>query len=175
MKKLDIEGLNNEAPNESGRDRYEGDIKFSTKLVDYFSSQVKAFKESSKDTLTANQLKKVYCHGAREGKSQGCDNINLYSLARMLMFLRLKSGDKMTLKSNSAEALEALKATKLEMEDPQKPIKLSSFIDISESWTPTKEDFKKAQKEMDENGLNHKYEDINDLYLEYQPIEPKWD
>jgi|TARA_Y100000310_G_scaffold295294_1_gene326478 hypothetical protein len=172
MKKLDIEGLNNDAPNESNRDKQEEDIKFSTKLVDYFSSQVKAFKEDHKDTLTTNQLKKVYCHGAREGKDQGCDNLNLYSLARVLMFIRLKSGGKMTLKS---DAPEQVKATKLEMEETQKLIKLSSFIDISESWAPAEEDFEKAQKEMDENDLNHKYEDINDLYLEYQPIEPKWD
>ena len=78
----------------------------------------------------------------------------------------------MTTKSNPSDSI---KATKLEIEDPQKPIKLSSFIDISESWIPSEEDFDKAQKEMDENDLKHKYDNIEDLYLEYEPIEQQWD
>jgi len=172
MKKLDIEGLNNDAPDESKRDKQEEDIKFSARLVDFFSSQVKAFKANHKGTLTVNQFKKVYCAGAREAKDQGYDNINLYSLARVLMFLRLKSGGRMELKSNDSKSQ---KPTKLEIEDGSKTINFSSFIDISESWVPAEEDFDRAQKEMDENDLKHEYEDIRDLYLEYEPIQPKWD
>jgi len=172
MKKLDIEGLNNDAPVESGKNEQEENVAFSSKLVDYLSLQVKDFKKSSKDTLTTNQLKKVYCHAAREGKSQNVEDLNLYALARVHMFLRLKSGGKMAIKSDSSDLA---KATGLELEEPQKRIKLSSFIDISESWAPNEDDFKKAEKEMDENDLKYEYDNIEDLYLEYEPITPKWD
>jgi hypothetical protein len=173
MKKLEIEGLNNEAPhNGDARNEQDENITFSSKLVDYFSLQVKVFKESSKDTLTVNQLKKVYCHAAREGRAQEAENLNLHGLARVHMFLRLKSGGKMAIKPDSPKDT---KATELELEEPQKIIRLSNFIDISESWIPSDEDFDKAQKEMDENDLKHEYDNIEDLYLEYEPIEQKWD
>lgn len=172
MKKLDIEGLNNDAPVEGNKNEQEESITFSSKLVDYLSLQVKNFKKDNKDTLTTNQLKKVYCHAAREGKTSGIKDINLYALARIHMFLRLKLGDKMTTKSDSSSTI---KATKLEIEDTRKSIKLSSFIDISESWTPSEDDLKKAKKEMDENDLKYEYDSIGDLYLEYEPIEQKWD
>lgn len=173
MKKLEIEGLNNEAShNEDARDEQEENIIFSSKLVKYLSLQVKAFKEKKNDTLTANQLKKVYCHAAREGGDIGVEDINLYALARIHMFLRLKIGDKMTTKSDN---LAPTKATKLDVEYLRKPVKLSDFIDISESWTPAESDFEKAQKEIEENDLGHQYENVSDLYLEYAPIELKWD
>ena len=172
MKKLDIEGLNNEAPNEGNKNEQEENIAFSSKLVYYLSLQVKNFKKDNKGTLTTNQLKKVYCHAAREGKDQNVEDINLYALARIHMFLRLKSGGKMAIKSDSSELA---KATKLELEESQERIRLSSFVDISESWTPNKDDFKKAEKEMDENDLKYEYDNIADLYLEYEPIEQKWD
>ena len=78
----------------------------------------------------------------------------------------------MAIKSDSSDLA---KATGLELEEPQKRIKLSSFIDISESWAPNEDDFKKAEKEMDENDLKYEYDNIEDLYLEYEPITPKWD
>jgi len=172
MKKLEIEGLNNDAPTEGNKNEQEESIEFSSKLVDYLSLQAKAFKKSNERALTGDQLKKVYCHAAREGNNQGVDNLNLYALARVHMFLRLKSGEKMDVKTDSSKGT---KATELKLEDAQKTIRLSNFIDISESWIPSQEDFDKAQKEMDENDLKHEYDSIEDLYLEYKPIEQEWD
>ena len=172
MKNLDIEGLSNDTPDEGGKRGLEEDIKFSLKLVNYFSLLVKAFKEGSGETLTVNQLKKVYCHASREAKICETENINLYSLARVHMYLRLKSGGKMTIKAASKNPT---RPTKLEIENPQKILRISSFLDISESWIPSEEDFEKAGKEMDENDLKYEYNQIEDLYLEYEPIQPKWD
>ena len=170
MKNLDIEGLNNETPKEVKKDKQEENIAFSSKLVDYFSSAIKEFKKDHKASLTVNNLKKVYCHGARLGKNQGVENLNLYALARVHMFLRLKSGDKMSTES----VPKTTKATKLELEDDEKTRRASGFIDISEGWTPTEDDFEKSQKEIDKNDLEYQYEDIEDLYLEYKPIQLEW-
>ena len=175
MKKLEIEGLQNEAldeASETNESEQEKNIKFSSKLVSYFAEQVKAFKKDYNSSLTVDQLKKVYCHGARLGKDQGTKDLNSYALARVHMFLRLKSGDKMTSKD---PAKEITKATKLELEENEKCKRVSDFIDISEGWIPSENDFEKVQKEMDENDLKHEYENINELYLEYEPIAPKWD
>ena len=172
MKKLEIEGLDDGGQKRPEDNEQEQNIAFSSKLVDYLSKQVKAFKENSKVSLTADNLKKVYCHGARLGKINNAKNINLYALARVHMFLRMKSGDMAVTKQG---VLDIAKATKLELEESQRNMRPSSFIDISESWLPNQDDFKKAEKEMDENGLEHEYDNIEDLYLEYEPIEPKWD
>ena len=172
MKKLEIEGLNNEASNEANENEQENNIEFSSKLVQYFSQRVKAFKKDNKASLTVDHLKKVYCHGARLAAGAEARDLNPYALAWVHMFLRLKAGDKMASKKNSPDSI---KATKLELEEPKKSIRLSSFIDISESWAPNGDDFKKAEKEMEENDLKHEYDNIEDLYLEYEPIDQKWD
>jgi len=172
MKKLEIEGLDNEPQEEAEDNAQEQNIAFSSKLVDYFSQQVKAFKADGKASLTIDNLKKVYCHGARLAKGCGVEPLNLYALARVHMFLRMKSGDMEVTKQSVPSPA---KATKLDLEDSQKNMKFSSFIDISESRFPTEDDLKKAEKEMDENDLKHEYDNIEDLYLEYEPIKPKWD
>ena len=173
MKKLNIEGLKNDPQEEEIEDtRGEENIVFSSRLVKYFSKKSKDFNEDNKSSLRIDQLKKVYCHGARLGKQQNVENINFYALARVNMFLRLKSGGKMTSKKSNPTPN---KPTGLELEENGSYKRLSSFIDISEGWVPNEEDFKKAQKEIDKNDLKHDYENIEDLYLEYEPIELKWD
>ncbi|MAF42579.1 MAG: hypothetical protein CMI54_00225 [Parcubacteria group bacterium] len=172
MKNLDIEGLKNEAPEKPKDEHEEENIAFSSRLVEYFSKKSKDFTKNNKSSLKTDQLKKVYCHGARLGKSQNVENVNFYALARVNMFLRLKAGDKMTQKESLSNTN---KPTKLELEEKKSQKRLSSFIDISEGWAPSEKDFEKAQKEIDENNLKHNYEDIEDLYMEYEPIKPMWD
>jgi hypothetical protein len=172
MKNLDIEGLNNETPREQKKDEQDGNVEFSSKLVKYFASLSKAFRSDHKISLTSTDLKKVYCHGARLGKLSQAEDINLYAMARVNMFMRLKSGDKMITSQNSSNEA---KATELELEEDSKSKRASGFIDISESWVPNDDDIEKAQKEIDKNDLNHEYESIEDLYLEYKPIQLTWE
>jgi hypothetical protein len=170
MKKLDIEGLSSEAPEEAKRSEQEESIAFSAKLVGYFSSLAKDFKKDHKVSLTVDNLKKVYCHGARLAKVQRAEDLNLYALARVHMFLRLKSGGKML----TEKSAETIKATKLELEEDKKVERASDFIDVSENWSPSSEDFEKSQKEIEKNDLKYEYEDIENLYLEYKPIQLEW-
>ena len=173
MKKLDIEGLNNEAPEEVKKDEQEENVRFSSKLVSYFSLVTKAFKSDHKISLTPTDLKKVYCHGARLGKTHKVENLNFYAMARVRMFLRLKSGGKMTTSQSSSNG--KIKATELELEEDKKFKRASGFIDVSESWEPNECDFEDAQKEIDKNDLKYEYEDIEDLYLEYKPLQLTWE
>lgn len=170
MKKLEIEGVEIEATQEASIEQVDEMISFSSKLVDFLSTKAKNFSDQNDSSLTLNQLKKVYCHSARSAKTTGSDNLNLSALARVNMFLRLKSGETMI----SVEAEDSdYNITELQLEDVE--IKsISKFIDISEAWIPNESDFDKAQKEIDENDLENNYKDPDDLYLEYQPIKPTW-
>ena len=174
MKKLDIEGLSNEAPKEAKKDEQEGNIAFSSKLVAYFTEQAKAFKKEHKTSLTLDSIKKAYCHGARLGKANKVKDLNLYALARVNMFLRLKSGDSKMIQKESSSS-DPKKPIELELEASKQYKRVSAFIDISEGWIPNEDDFQKAQKEIDKNDLKHEYENISDLYLEYEPIDTMWD
>ena len=169
MKKLEIEGIEIEAPQEASVERMDEMISFSSKLIDFLSHKAKQFSEENDSSLTLNQIKKVYCHSARLGKTQGVEILNLFALARVNMFLRFKMGEPMN--QATAEATDSM--TELQLEE----VKVSNaleFIDISEAWIPNQSDFEKAQKEIEKNDLECNYEDLEDLYLEYQPIEPTW-
>jgi len=173
MKKLDIEGLKDMSPEEGPKNTSEEEnIAFSSRLIRYFSKKSKDFNKDNKASLKTDQLKKVYCHGARLGKELSTEDINLYALARVNMFLRLKIGGKMLSKGDNPIPY---KPTGLELEDGKSHKRPPSFIDISEGWIPNEEDLKKAKKEIDENDLKHNYENVEDLYLEYEPLKPRWE
>ena len=74
---------------------------------------------------------------------------------------------------SEAAAETADSMTELQLEEAKVNNTLE-FIDISEAWVPNQSDFEKAQKEVEKNDLECDYEDLEDLYLEYQPIEPTW-
>jgi len=171
MKKLDIEGISNEASDEVDMNEQEESVLFSSKLVDFLHGKAKVFSNKNNYSLTLGQLKKVYCHSARLGEIQKSDDINLYSLARVNMFLRLKSGERM-IKSTEASEVDSMTELQLETLTCKTP---SKFIDISEGWIPNAGDFTKAREEIKENNLEYSYKSINNLYLEYEPLEPNWE
>jgi hypothetical protein len=172
MKKLDIEGISNEASDEVDMNEQEESVLFSSRLADFLHNKAKVFADKNNSSLTLNQLKKVYCHSARLGEIQRTDDINLYALARVNMFLRLKSGDKMIQITEDSEAADSITELQLETQSCKTP---SKFIDISEEWIPNAGDFTKAAEEIKENNLEYSYKSINNLYLEYEPLEPNWE
>ena len=172
MKKLDIEGINDEASDEAMVDEQQESISYSIKLVDFLCNKAKNFSNKDSSSLTLNQLKRVYCHSARLGEIQRTDDINLYALARVNMFLRLKSGDKMIQITEGSEAADSITELQLETQTCKNP---SKFIDISEEWIPSAGDFSKAAEEIKENNLEYSYKSINNLYLEYEPLELNWE
>ena len=171
MKKLEIEGVDNiEAPEEALEDKGEDMVSFSARLVDLLHDKAKTFSSKNEASLTALQLRRVYCHSAKLSKTEGSDNIHLSALARVNMFMRLKVGEKMIEKNINPKS-ESM--TELQLE-PLNCQTVSSFIDISESWVPSESDFEAAQKDVEEKNLDYNYKDPDDLYLEYQPVIPTW-
>ena len=49
-----------------------------------------------------------------------------------------------------------------------------SKLDISDTSTPSEEDFAKAREDIKKNDLHFSFKNINELYLEYKPIGLDW-
>jgi hypothetical protein len=101
-------------------------------------------------------LKSVYsgagdCYQAREaGISCG-----VWAMACVNMFLRQKLGEKMVV----AEGV----------------VKNYSLIDISETWTPSEQDFLAAVAEIEKHDLNYDFKSVDDIYIEpYERLEIEW-
>ena len=138
-------------------------IQFSKNIMAFLEKEMKKHNKGlPKDrNTTLAQLKTVYRNGARifaeiYKKSFPEKNPNLWALARISMFLRMKKGEA--------------------VESSNKDIKIKQDIDLSESWLPLEEDFTKAKQDIEDNDLTYKYENVdNELYLdEYERIEVEW-
>ena len=138
---------------------YEKDaVDFSVKVLKALADKVREHNKASSDNkVTLNQLKKVYrrgagdCSSVEEGKT--CGQI---AMARVNMFLRMKIDGPGAMETHG-------RAT------------ITSLIDISDSWTPSEEDFAKANEDINKHELNYNLKDVSHLYLDdYKKIEVDW-
>ena len=128
-------------------------------LIDYSSNVILALKKAMKthnkeceNKVSLKELKEVFRNAANcdEAKSAKI-SCGVLALAKINMFLRLKSG----------EVMEASRSHKK-----------GKFIDISDCWYPNEKDFIKASELAEENGLTQEFKNIDNLYLdEYTKIE----
>jgi len=132
-------------------------VEFSAGLVALLASKVEVHNSPEIDNpVSLDELRTVYinsadCYSAAEVGKTCCE----WALAKVNMFLRQKSGEKMTPNYNH--------------------IKASEQLDISEIWTPSEEDYAKANREMKENNLNYEFQDVNNLYIEpYKQLDIEW-
>jgi hypothetical protein len=124
-------------------------IELSNSIIKALAEKAKAHnKLYPRKKVTLAQLKKVYHRGAEVPE----DDKSLWAMARVNMFLRMKSDDLATAKKG-------------------KVIKVDNFIDISASWEPLEEDFDLASRDLEIYKLSN-FNNINELYLEeYKKIE----
>ena len=126
-------------------------------LIDYSSSVVvslqdlmKAHNKECENKATLKELKEVFRNGANctQAKEEKIP-CGILALARVNMFLRLKSG-------------EIMEASILDI----------TSLDISDLWYPNESDFTKAKELAEKHNLNYEFKDINNLYLEeYTKVE----
>jgi hypothetical protein len=138
------------------------DIKEDEILIDYSSGVVASLemlmKEHNKECgnkVSLNELKEVFRNGANCVQAQEAEiQCGVLALARVNMFLRLKSG----------EIMEAC------------CISDATSLDISDLWYPSELDFSKAKELAQEYNLNHEFKDVSNLYLEeYTELELEWE
>jgi hypothetical protein len=166
---------------EQSRDGSEDpNVEMSIKIVNVLDKISSEHNKNNSSKSTIQQLKKVYICGASsyypENNNLGKDK-NIWALARVNMFLRFKSGEQVFAKKTEQSAAENQKISALILEDgkTEKRRNITGFLDISYAWSPSEEDFLKAEKISKENDLDN-IEKVEDLYLgEYQPIQLQWD
>jgi hypothetical protein len=100
-------------------------------------------KNNPQGRVTINQLKEVYCKNASDCRNAkaAARACNHWAMGCVNAFLRLKSNKKI------------------------KKISVSSNL-----WTQTEEDFLKTDKDMQRFELNFDFENVDDLYIEVQPL-----
>jgi hypothetical protein len=171
MAGLEFEGFHykSEADKESANSDSSRYIDYSVKVVGLLTDKVKAHNELHPATeVTLSQLKRVY----REAGKNSNENSVLaeWCLAKVNMFLRMKSGEAVHLNVAKQEKKEM---TGLEF-DVDEAAYQSSF-DITSSWVPSDEDVAQAGKDIEKNNLDFNFDNVDNLYLdEYKRIEIDW-
>ena len=126
-------------------------------LIDYSSSVVATLKDLMKshnqeceNKVSLKELKEVFRNGANCIQAEEVEvPCGVLALARVNMFLRLKSGEIMEVSRSQINSL-----------------------DISDFWYPSESDFAKASELAEENNINYEFKNVNNLYLEeYTKIE----
>ena len=169
MDSLEFEGFHYKS--EAGTTPAESEslyIDYSIKVVDVLTNKMKAYNKSHSDTrVTLAQLKQVY---REAGKHKAC---GLWCLAKVNMFLRMKSGQNVF---GSKVERETRKLTELELEYEDSSVaSYKDSFDISEILCPSKEDLSSAAKEVEDQKLGFDFKSIDNLYLdEYKSVDIDW-
>jgi len=152
-------------------DRPEGEdpaVRFSSRLILAFTEKRKSHNKDNSDKVSLKQLKEVYRNGVGDCSSE---DPNLLGIARINMFLRMKSKNEIKSENLKKEKKE-LKG--LVFEDPTLDSS-GKQVDVSDSWMPNEIDFIQAKKDIADFDLNYNLQDINDIYLDdYESISWVW-
>lgn len=132
-------------------------VNLSSKIITALTEKAKEHNlNNSSQKVTVNQLKKVYRHGINL-KQETESNINYWAMARINMFLRMKSGENLLPSINIASIKN-----------------ISQLIDVSEGLAPSEKDFELANKDIEKYDLLS-FNSVEELYLEdYEPFKLDW-
>jgi len=157
---------NHESPEADGRARQQEAIDFSNLLIGLFEDVCEDVEE-----VSIEDLKKVYVKAAHNCETDKCSNINLWALARIILFIRMKSQKEIKQTSESSLKQPISKITEIQLESPFFYEDLQS-IDITAKWEPSPEDFSLAEQFINKYDLKFTFSSVDDLYIEeYKPLE----
>ena len=130
-------------------------IAFSIKVIDMLKEKRKEHnKENEENKVTLSQLKKVYKSGADQARHEK----GLWALARVHLFLELKSG---RLNKQSYDLGIGVDGAPTRRVDQMK-----LPLDLSAGWIPSDEDFLKAEEDLKKYELDYNFDDVDELYLD---------
>jgi hypothetical protein len=128
-------------------------VKFSIDIIKALEDKAKAHNSSQNKKVTLYQLKKVFCESFEDSVSDENVSNTVWAFAKVNLYLRMASGEH----SASVNVVNTYK----------KP----NLIEISANWLPTETDIKEAQQYVDEKNLTHEFASLDDLYINFQPIQ----
>ena len=164
MENLKKENIENVEQDNSSKEE-DNAVHFSLRLVAALEDKFKNHnKENPSNRSTLQQLKKVYIQGAKqfEAAKDPMGSLNLWGLARVNMYLAYKSGRKISIES---EQPTSGKMDGLDFELQEKT-SISNFLDLTEEWFPTEQDYKMAEEDVSKYNLNYSFSSLDEIYLE---------
>ena len=175
MKRLDIEttGLDS---GESAKNDGDLAVDFSVKILKAFEEKTEEHNKQNPDSETTfQQLKRVYIRGATDCYYKNSSkSLNLLGLARVNMYLRYKSGGKISDMIPRESIPSKIEGLTFESQST-KPL-LSDFLDVTSGWKPSEEDFTKAEEDIKQYNLDYSFSNIEDIYLEeYEKMQFNWE
>ena len=128
-------------------------IKFSVDVIKALEEKVEIHNSSQDKKVTIAQLKKVFCESLDDYAGDQETPNTVWAFAKVNLYLRIASGE-------HAESVNVVNTYK-------KP----NLIEVSANWLPSQKDIDKAKLTVEEKGLNYPFKSIDDLYINFQPIQ----
>jgi len=139
------------------KDDPELNVAHSVKIVAILQDKLKEHnKETPSNKVTLKELKQVYMDAVQLFDKSITSNINIWSLSKVFLYLRMKRGER--------------------VESTYANIEVGDEIDISIELTPSEKDIELASACVKEKELDYEFKNADDLYLEeYKPISFVWE
>ena len=128
-------------------------VEFSVGIINALVEKIEAHNSSQSKKVTLHQLKKVFCDSLKDYMESGDVSNTEWAFARVNLYLRIASGE-------HAETLKVVNTYK-------KP----NLIEISANWLPSQNDIETAKSEVQKRGLNYQFNNLDELYINFQPIQ----
>ena len=133
-------------------------IQFSARLAETLSGKVEEHNKSCpRNKVSTSQVIKVYKHAIQTFPQEalGEIGINKWCLARVNMYLRMKCGD-IDVKSFEHKSNVKKRMSSLVFERSVSK-RINTFLDITEDWVPSENDFSKAQEDIVNRNLDYEF------------------
>ena len=128
-------------------------VEFSVGIINALVEKIEAHNSSQSKKVTLHQLKKVFCDSLEDYMQNEDVSNTEWAFAKVNLYLRIASGE-------HAGTVNVVNTYK-------KP----NLIEVSANWLPSQKDIDAAKLTVQEKKLIYAFESIDDLYINFQPIQ----
>ena len=128
-------------------------VEFSVGIINALVEKIEAHNSSQPKKVTLYQLKKVFCDSLEDYMQNEDVSNTEWAFAKVNLYLRIASGE-------HAESVNVVNTYK-------KP----NLIEVSANWLPSQKDIDAAKLTVQEKKLVYAFESIDELYINFQPIQ----
>ena len=128
-------------------------VEFSVGIINALVEKIEAHNSSQPKKVTLYQLKKVFCDSLEDYMQNEDVSNTEWAFAKVNLYLRIASGE-------HAGTVNVVNTYK-------KP----NLIEVSANWLPSQKDIDAAKLTVQEKKLVYAFESIDELYINFQPIQ----
>ena len=128
-------------------------VEFSVGIINALVEKVEAHNSSQTKKVTLHQLKKVFCDSLEDYMLNEDVSNTEWAFAKVNLYLRIASGE-------HAGTVNVVNTYK-------KP----NLIEVSANWLPSQKDIDAAKLIVEEKKLDYSFKSIDELYINFQPIQ----